>query len=560
VAALDDAVPSVGRSTLAMATGTAASRVAGMIRAAVLGAAIGVGTTAANAFDAANTVPNFFYAILAEGVLNAVLVPQIVRAFSRGQGEEFVHRLLTLATVLLGALTALLTVAAGFWLILFTQDWDAEKLRLGTLFAYWCLPQVFFYGIYLLWSQVLNARNVFGVVMWAPVANNVVSIVGFGVFIAAFGRYRAGSAGAGVAGAADAAAGQASVAWWGSGQVALLAGTATLGIALQALILIVPMARVGLRPRWRWGFRGFGLGRAARMTGWTALSLVFSQGAMWVAIRLASAAEEAASGQTVASNAIFTLALSIYIIPHSLITVSLTTALFTRMSEHAQAGELGMVRQDLSYAIMTTSAFSFLFTALLVVLALPLGRVLQPGISLPEVEALVGPVVAMSLGLVPLGMTLLVKRVFFALEEGRTLLALQIPMSLLFAGFSLVSFWLLPPAWWVTGIGLGQTLSFLAGAILRLTALRDRLDGIGGRELGWMHLRAGLAACLSAEAGWLVLRLFPGSGAAGVPTALSALVVVGLLMTLVYVGLLKLLGVTQLADFVRPFLNRSRTG
>jgi putative peptidoglycan lipid II flippase len=539
-----------------MASGTAASRVAGMVRAAVLGAAIGVGTTAANAFDAANTLPNFFYAILAEGVLNAVLVPQIVRAFGRGQGEEFVHRLLTLATVALGGLTALLTVSAGFWLAMFTQDWDAQKLQLGTVFAYWCLPQVFFYGVYLLWSQVLNARNVFGVVMWAPVANNAVSILGFGVFIAAFGRYHASSAGA-QAGAA-AGAGQASAGWWGTGQILLLAGTATLGIAVQALILIGPMVRLGLRPRWRWGFRGVGLGRAARMTGWTAASLVFSQGAMWVAIRLASAAQDAAPGQTVASNAILTLALSIYIIPHSLITVSLTTALFTRMSEHVQAGALGLVRQDLSYAIMTTSAFSFLFTALLVVLALPLGRVLQPGISLQEVGALVGPVVAMSLGLVPLGVTLLVKRVFFALEEGRTLLALQIPMSLLFAGFSLICFWLLPPAWWVTGIGLGQTLSFLAGAILRLTSLRDRLDGIGGRELGWMHLRAGAAACLSAEVGWLALSLFPRGGAANLATALAALAVVGALITGLYVGLLRLLGVTQLADFARPFAARLR--
>jgi putative peptidoglycan lipid II flippase len=551
---------------MVMAGGTAASRLTGMVRAAVLGGAIGAGTMAANAFDAANTLPNFFYAILAEGVLNAVLVPQIVRAFSRGQGEEFVHRLLTLATLLLGGLTALLTLTAGFWLAAFTQDWDPDKLALGTVFAYWCLPQVFFYGLYLVWSQVLNARSIFGVVMWAPVANNLVSIVGFGVFIAAFGRYEAASktapdAVAAAAQTASAAAGvtQASAEWWGGGQIALLAGTATLGIVLQALILIGPLARLGLRPRWRWGFRGFGLGRAARMTGWTALSLVFSQGAMWVAIRLASAAEDAAPGQIVASNAIFTLALSIYVIPHSLVTVSLTTALFTRMSEHVQAGNMGRLRQDLSYGIMTTSAFSFLFTALLVVLALPLARLLQPGLALAEVEAITGPVVAMALGLVPLGMTLLIKRVFFALEDGRTLLALQIPMSLLFAGFSLACFWLLPPAWWVTGIGLGQTLSFLAGAILRLTSLRDRLNGIGGAELGWMHLRAGAAALLTGELGWLILSRFPGGGAASVSTAVLALALVGSLMALVYLGLLRALRVPQLTDFLSPLLTRLKS-
>jgi putative peptidoglycan lipid II flippase len=524
-----------------------------MIRAALLGAAIGVGTVAANAFDAANTLTNFFYVILAEGALNAVLVPQIVRAFSRGQGEEFVNRLLTLATLLLGGLTALLTLTAGLWIGAFTEDWSPGKLALGTVFAYWCIPQVFFYGLYLLWSQVLNARGIFGTVMWAPVANNLVSIAGFGVFIAAFGRYDSLAASAGGDQASQ------GLDWWGTGQIALLAGAATLGIAVQALVLLVPMARMGLFPRWRWGFRGFGLGRAARMTGWTGLSLVFSQGAMWVAIRVSSAAQDAAPGQVVASNNILTLALSIYIIPHSLITVSLTTALFTRMSEHVQAGQMGLVRQDLTYGIGTTSAFNFLFTALLVVLALPLSRVLQPGISAAEVQAMVGPVVAMSLGLVPLGMTLLMKRVFFALEDGRTLLSLQIPMSLLFAAFSAASFWLLPPAWWVTGIGLGQSVSFIAGAVIRLAWLRARLDGLGGAELGWMHLRAAAAGLVAGESGWLVLQWFPGGGGASFTVALFALIIVGLMMTLIYAVLLRLMGVKQLSDFVQPLIARVRS-
>jgi putative peptidoglycan lipid II flippase len=259
----------------------------------------------------------------------------------------------------------------------------------------------------------------------------------------------------------------------------------------------------------------------------------------------------------VASNFIFQTALAIYIIPHSLVTVSLTTALFTRMSEHAMAYRLAAVRDDLSYGIRTTSAFSFLFTALLAVLALPLCRVLQPGVSLPEVEAMTGPVVAMSLGLVPLGMTLLIKRVFFALEDGRTLLALQLPMSLLFAGFSLLSTWFLPPAWWVTGIALGQTLSFLAGAVLRLASLRDRLDGVDGPRLAWMHLRAGLAAVLAGEAGWLLLGLFPGRGGASLGGALFALVAVGAAITLVYGLLLWALRVREPVEFLAPLLRRA---
>jgi putative peptidoglycan lipid II flippase len=519
-----------------------------MVRLALLGAAIGVGTGAANAFDAANTLPSFFYAILAEGVLNAVLVPQIVRAFARGQGKEFVDRLLTAATLALAALTVLLTISAAFWIGAFTHDFGEEKLALGVVFAYWCLPQVFFYGLYAIWSQVLNARGAFGTVMWAPAANNLVSVAGFGAFIAVFGRYQE-QAGAGL-----------DLPWWTSSKVALLAGTATLGIVVQALILLAPMARMGLLPRWRWGFRGFGLGPAVRMMGWTALSLVFSQGAMWLAIKLSSGAESAAGGAVVASNAILTVALATYVIPHSLITVSLTTALFTRMSEHVMAGRMREVKADLSYGIRTTSAFSFLFTALLVVLASPLCRVIQPGVSLAEVEAMTGPVVAMSLGLVPLGMTLLIKRVFFALEDGRTLLALQIPMSLLFAGFSLVSVWLLPPAWWVTGIGLGQTLSFLAGAVLRLSSLRDRLGGVDGPRLAWTLARAGCAALLAGGLGWLALRRFPGHGGASLPDALAALAVVGPLIVALYLGSLWVFRVRELGEFAASLLGSGRRG
>ena len=50
------------------------------------------------------------------------------------------------------------------------------------------MPQVFFYGVHVLAGQVLNARDKFGPMMWAPIANNVVSIVVLLVFWVVFGR------------------------------------------------------------------------------------------------------------------------------------------------------------------------------------------------------------------------------------------------------------------------------------------------------------------------------------------------------------------------------------
>ena len=98
-----------------MASGTLVSRVLGLVRVALLAAAIG--STAkgvgGQVFDVANKAPNNFYILIAGGVLNAVLVPQIVRATKRPDGgKDFVDRLITLSLLVMAAATALITVAA----------------------------------------------------------------------------------------------------------------------------------------------------------------------------------------------------------------------------------------------------------------------------------------------------------------------------------------------------------------------------------------------------------------------------------------------------------------
>ena len=102
----------IGRSAALMTAGTATSRVLGVARASFQVAAIGLVAPAANAFGAANWLPNMLYMLIAGGVLNAVLVPQIVRAYRESKGQEYVDRLLTLAGALLFVVTLVLTLAA----------------------------------------------------------------------------------------------------------------------------------------------------------------------------------------------------------------------------------------------------------------------------------------------------------------------------------------------------------------------------------------------------------------------------------------------------------------
>src|SRR4051794_2208714 len=240
-----------------MAAGTLASRLLGVVRNAMLAAAIGInGSAAAQAFDIANKIPNILLMLIAGGVLNAVLVPQIVRAYRTHRGDEYVDRVLTLGVVTLAGLTVVLTAAASLLVGLYLKTDDAELRALAVSFAVWCIPQVFFYGVYSLLGQVLNARGSFGPYMWAPVVNNIVAIAGLAVFLGLFGHFAIGGP-------------SADVDWWTGPRIALLAGTATLGVIAQAGVLIFPLRRAGVRVPPRWGVRGGGVRGAGGGARWT---------------------------------------------------------------------------------------------------------------------------------------------------------------------------------------------------------------------------------------------------------------------------------------------------
>ena len=110
-------------STAVMAAGTVVSRMSGFVRSALLAAAIGL-ELHADLFNIANTVPNMLYILLAGGVFNAVLVPQLVRAMKHDAdgGDAYAHRIITLAVLFLGAVTAVLVVAAPLLMRLFLTE------------------------------------------------------------------------------------------------------------------------------------------------------------------------------------------------------------------------------------------------------------------------------------------------------------------------------------------------------------------------------------------------------------------------------------------------------
>lgn len=527
---MTDLGPTVGRSSFWMASGTIFSRSLGFIRAIMLAFAIGVTTDAADAFGVANQLPNNVYALIMGGVLNAILVPQLVKARKmKDDGRGYIDRFATLALLSFFAIGAIATIAAPLMIGLYTTGWSDSQVALATAFAYWTIPQLFFYGLYSVFGEVLNSRSAFGPFMWAPALNNLVSIAGLGLFIWVFG--------------AD-AEGQRAITGWGADQVALLAGSATAGVAAQALILLFFWKRIGLKLSLNFRFKGYGIGAGLKTASWSFAMVLISQIGALVQTNVASSAAEArGQGIVIASVAAAAIAWLIFMLPHSIVTVSVATAYYTRISTSASKGDMASMKADLLAAVRLIVILMSLATAGLIVLAYPLGRVFSPGVA--EAQALGNVIIALAIGLLPFSLVHMLQRAFFALEDTKTpfvFTSVQVGLHIIGA-IALLN--VLEKQWLVVGLSLITTSTVTIQLLLAGALLRSKIDW---RPEGLVLnlLRSIIAATISGAIGYLLLEQLGGLNSSGwiLSNQLNAglgSVAVSLLMVISFLFLLRAL-------------------
>ena len=415
-----------------MAVGTVISRVTGLFRDIAMTAALGLGIVA-DIFTVGNTIPNTVYVLTVGGAMNAVFVPQLVRRSREDSdgGAGFTDRLLTLTCVLLLALTAVAMVLAPLLTRIYASpEYTAEQMSLAVAFARFCLPQVFFYGLFTLISQVLNSRGRFSPPMYAPIANNVVAIFVFMSFLV-------------VAGPAAADSGTltpAQTAWLGIGS--------TLAVAAQALLLIPYMRATGYRWRPRFDWRGWGLGKTGGLALWTLGLLAANQVSFIVHSRLATTANVLAQheGLPTAGIATYQKAYLIFFLPHSIVTVSLVTALLPAVSRLADDRDFGVFSRVLTDTMRTVTALTVPIAAVMMPLA-PLLAALLFGFGAANRDSayLIGyTVIAMLIGLVPFSIYFILLRGWYALEDTKTPFYLSLVLNTINVVLSIVLFEIAP--------------------------------------------------------------------------------------------------------------------
>lgn len=513
---------SVLKSSAIMAVGTIFSRITGLGRNLLLVAALGTAIIG-DTFQVANTIPTVVYILVAGGALNAVFVPQIVREMKKPDGgNAFVSQLATATFTILAIATAIGVLAAPLVVRLYAAKFGGSGLEtefeLTVLFTRYCLPQILFLGLFTLFGQIANARGSFGPMMWAPILNNLVVI---GVLIGF------------IAIAPNAQDGVIST----SAKTLLGLGT-TFGAFVQAAILIPVIVKSGvrLRPNFHWS----SLGKSAHLAKWTMIFVLINQAGFVVIVNLATAASVRAKesgidvgvGFTPYQNAHF-----IFLLPHSIIAVSLVTALLPRISRLAADTQISNVRDEIQqtllnlYSLIIPAAFAMLF------LGQPISHLIFAGSNSADASQIGMILSGFALGLIPFCSSYVMLRGFYAFEDTKTPAAITLVMNIVTIFCATISYLVLPIRFITVGIAVSFGIGYLSSSLLARFLLSKRI--------GLLSIRKELLSILfisfiAFAPGLLIssqLESLLNSGAPNAFTSLLTLVVAGAIALPIFLGI-----------------------
>ena len=485
---------SVGRNSAIMAMGTLASRLTGQVRTILLAAAVGTTGIAANSYQTGSTIPQVLFTILSGGVFNAVLVPQIVRSLKQKDAEDQLNKLITLSVVLLVAVTGIMMACSTLFTNLYLDSsWNAAQRSLANSFTLWCMPQIFFYGLYTVLGQVLAAKNQFGAYAWSSTGANVISCIGFIVFIALYGN-----------------ASHQSLDFWTADKTALLAGSWTLGVAFQALVLFIPLLKSGYHWHPRLGLHGIGLRSMSSVAIWSLGIVLVNQLVGIVTSRVTNGAPlQGGDPYGIAGNSTYQNAFTLFILPYSLFAVSIATAMFPRMSEYIADGDYASARDELSSTLCNLTLIIAFFTVAYLVEPVQITTALLPSVQPNEVNLMRMPLMVMCVANVPTSAVLVLERTFYAFKDGRTPFWYTLAQNAVQVVIVLSGIHLFPPRDWVTVVCCGVALgNIVMMPIIYYLVHRHFPQGLDDRRIARTAAHTLTAMLIATVVGLVINKLF----------------------------------------------------
>jgi putative peptidoglycan lipid II flippase len=369
---------------------TLLSRIAGLVRDAVIGYYFGTGI-AADAFFVAFRIPNLLRRFVAEGAMSVAFVPVFTDYLTNRSRREAVEAASALATVMAAVLLGLTVVGVTFaplWTSLFAPGFsDApDKFALTVTLTRWVFPYIFLVSLVALASGVLNSLRHFAAPAAAPIFLNL-SIIGAAVGLSP----------------------RLSTPIYGIAYGVLIGGF------VQLAVQIPPLLRHGVRIVPRWQPRHEAVRRALGLMAPMVFGAAVYQVNLMISTMLASVLPSGSVSYLWYAGRVFEFPLGIF-------AVALGTAALPSFSAQAARGAYAELRQSLAFSIRITSVIVLPAMVGMITLAMPIVSVLfqRGAFGAAEVTSTTQALCAFAIGLWPVSMARLVVPAFYALGDTRT--------------------------------------------------------------------------------------------------------------------------------------------
>jgi putative peptidoglycan lipid II flippase len=496
-------------ATAGMAVGTALSRITGVIKLIVLVYAIGT-QWFADGYNLANNTPNMIHDIVLGGVLSATFVPVFVDRLSTRKGPE-AWRAISAVTTMTIAVLAVASVI--FWFAVpeiiniytvanHTAQAPQQRAEAVTLLK-WFVPQLAFYGLISLFTALLNARRKFAMPMFVSVANNLVVIAALLWFHAVVGNL-----------SLSAIARHASF-------LAILGLGTTLGVVVQAVLLLPSLHRADLHIKFVWDPGHEAMRTIMRLAGWTFGLVLANQLALTIILVLAD------GDKTTGAVSAYTYAYTFFQLPYGIVAVSIMSAVAPSLAERWALRDTTGFRRRMSYGLRGMLAIIIPATVGMLILSHVLSDLIfAHGATSAAGAGTIGSTLAMfSLGLPGFCVFLYMTRVLQAMQDTRTAFYLYVVENVInvVVGLALVG----PLG--VRGLALSLSIAYSVTAVLAVSVLRGRLGGLGGDQVSQPVKRVVISSAVMAVVTVLAVNVSSAQSGFGVFLRVALAVVVGLL-------------------------------
>ena len=305
--------------------------------------------------------------------------------------------------------------------------------------------------------------------------------------------------------------------------------------------------------RFRKDWRGVGLDKALKLASWMFLFVLISQAGFLATVNIATRAAVAADAAGVAYGVGYTPYANAYLIlllPHSIVTISIVTALLPKLSELVIDKKVDELKIKLATALRLVGIVTVPASLFFLLFGERVAEAIFFGIS--ELDAIyIGRVLsAMALGLIPLSINLVLIRGLNAFENTKYQVISNLVVNLIAVGLSVVSYLKMEARSVTVGLGIAFTASYWVEIFVTYLLLRKYIGAMALGSLALFYLKLVLAASIA------VLAVAYGAQQLGLTGNFVDLIGVLLTTALLYLLVARAMRIAEVGQSIKVILRR----